>query len=203
MVIAVLGANGRTGREVVAMALARGCAVRGLVRNAEAVELRHPDFAVVEGDARQVADVRRTIRGADAVISTLGSHRGALGPLYSLAAHATIAAAQAEGVTRIVALSSRSLSEYAEQSPQAAKASGPDVHGDLREMERLLRTSDLEVTVMRPSRLVDGNLGEYETRTGALFPPGRETRRRDLAAAMLEAVETGRWSGEDVAIVSD
>lgn len=213
MLIAVLGANGRTGRDVASAALERGWRVRGLVRDASAVEplASRPTcdptgagFEVVQGDARNAADVRSLARGADAVVSTLGSHSGKLGPLYGLAALAMVDAMTTEGVRRVVVLSTRALGDTsaAGDPPDRRPASSPEVHADLRDMERVLGESGLDVTIMRPSRLVNGPLGEYEARERVMFPLGQETRRADLADAICDAVERGLWIGADVAIVS-
>ena len=71
MNILVLGAAGKTGREVVAHALAEGHTVTAFVRNPEKIERN--DVTVAVGDARNAADLRRALRGQDAVISTLGT----------------------------------------------------------------------------------------------------------------------------------
>lgn len=204
MRIAVLGANGRTGREVVRQALARGWAVNALVRDAGAMDVENPSLAVIEGDARAQADIERVIAGCDAVISALGSHSGKLGPLYAAAARSLVAAMPAAGARRLLVLSTRALGDTsaAGDDPEAPLASSEAVHDDLRQMEQVLRASDLEWTIMRPSRLIAGDLGRYETRVGAVFERGRETRRADLAEAMLDAIESGLWIREDVAIVS-
>jgi putative NADH-flavin reductase len=69
----VLGATGRTGRRVVAYALAEGWAVRALARDPAALDdATHPRLTVVAGDAREAATVARLVEGADAVISALG-----------------------------------------------------------------------------------------------------------------------------------
>jgi nucleoside-diphosphate-sugar epimerase len=55
--IAVLGATGGTGREVVQQALAAGQSVRALVRTPEKLNLKHERLSVVRGDAHNADDV--------------------------------------------------------------------------------------------------------------------------------------------------
>jgi uncharacterized protein YbjT (DUF2867 family) len=71
MNILVLGAAGKTGREVLAQSLAAGHTVTAFVRDPE--KLDRTDVAVAVGDARSVDDLGEALRGQDAVISTLGS----------------------------------------------------------------------------------------------------------------------------------
>lgn len=71
--LAVLGATGRTGRRVVAAALADGYPVRALARDPAALaDLASPRLTVVAGDAHDLAVVARLVDGADGVISALG-----------------------------------------------------------------------------------------------------------------------------------
>src|SRR5258706_8706089 len=71
MNILVLGAAGKTGRQVVAQALAAGQTVTAFVRDPE--KLERADVLVAVGDARSVDDLRNALRGQHGVISTLGS----------------------------------------------------------------------------------------------------------------------------------
>ena len=55
--IAVLGATGGTGLEVVRQALAGGLSVRALVRTPEKLGVKHDKLTVVKGNASNAADV--------------------------------------------------------------------------------------------------------------------------------------------------
>lgn len=72
MRVAVLGATGRTGQEIVARALNRGFHVTALVRRPEGLPVQDEKLEVVVGDARDPGVIDRVLRGADAVISSLG-----------------------------------------------------------------------------------------------------------------------------------
>ncbi|MFC6153630.1 NAD(P)-dependent oxidoreductase [Nocardioides yefusunii] len=75
MKIAVLGATGGVGTHLVQMALDEGHDVTVLARTPAKVE-RAADVTIVQGDALDAERVRDTVRGADVVISALGSTRG-------------------------------------------------------------------------------------------------------------------------------
>lgn len=68
----VLGATGRTGRHVVALALARGHEVRALVRDPARLTVQHPHLHVHQGSVPDVDDLDDLVRGADGVVCLLG-----------------------------------------------------------------------------------------------------------------------------------
>lgn len=65
MNILVLGAAGKTGRKVVSQAIAAGHTVTAFVRDPR--KLERNDVAVAVGEARNVDDLRKALRGQDAV----------------------------------------------------------------------------------------------------------------------------------------
>jgi NAD(P)H-binding len=65
----VFGATGGVGREVIAQALDRGDHVTAYVRNPAKLDLAHPNLTVITGELTDREAVRRTVRGADAVVS--------------------------------------------------------------------------------------------------------------------------------------
>jgi uncharacterized protein YbjT (DUF2867 family) len=95
--VLLVGATGRTGRRVLEQLLARGAAVRAIVRSSAGLPAGlagHPGLTVVEGSPLAFTDLelQDQVRGCDAVVSCLGhvlSLRGVLGPPYDLVARAT------------------------------------------------------------------------------------------------------------------
>ena len=67
MKLTVFGATGGVGREVVNQALDRGDHVTAYVRNPAKL-----DLTVITGELTDREEVRRAVRGAEAVISALG-----------------------------------------------------------------------------------------------------------------------------------
>ena len=66
MVILVVGAAGRTGRQIVEQALGHGHEVRAMVRSME-LGLAHDRLEVVTGDALDFDTVNAAVEGVDAV----------------------------------------------------------------------------------------------------------------------------------------
>lgn len=105
MNIAILGAAGRTGTEVVTQALHAGHEVTAFVRSPGDLPVTDGALTVVDGDAREEADVAKALIGVDAVISALGSMKSA-DQLATRSAAALVAAARQAGVERVVSMSS-------------------------------------------------------------------------------------------------
>lgn len=74
MKIALFGATGRVGHAILTLLLEKDIKVTALVRNPEKVQ-PHAGLTVLQGDARNTADIVGTIAGVDAVISALGTDK--------------------------------------------------------------------------------------------------------------------------------
>ena len=72
MNVLVFGASGKTGREVVRQALARGFTVSAFVRDTARLPLAHANLRLVKGEITDPKAVARAIEGHTCVISTLG-----------------------------------------------------------------------------------------------------------------------------------
>ncbi len=72
MRIAVLGATGATGREIVRQALFQGHEVTALVRRPEALDIAHAALSVIVGDATDDQVIAHLVPGHDAIIASLG-----------------------------------------------------------------------------------------------------------------------------------
>ena len=76
MKIALFGGTGRVGKEIVRLALQDGHEVRMLVRQIPKGEtFQHSNCEWIQGDVRKEEDVFKTVEGADAIVSALGTDR--------------------------------------------------------------------------------------------------------------------------------
>lgn len=74
--IALFGATGGTGSQVLAAALDKGYKVRIMVRTPSKVTIEHPNLTLLKGDFTSIQQMKETIQGADYVISTIGGPTG-------------------------------------------------------------------------------------------------------------------------------
>src|SRR5207248_6609840 len=106
MKLFVIGATGRTGREIVQQALARGHHLSAFVRSPESMAIRNERLTVLTGNAVDETQLFEAMQNQDAVISALGP-REPFKPSSILrdSALATTRAMQRAGVKRLVVLS--------------------------------------------------------------------------------------------------
>jgi uncharacterized protein YbjT (DUF2867 family) len=162
--ILVIGASRGIGFETVKCALEEGHRVRAFARSAEQISLDDPNLERFAGDATKAADVRRALTGMDAVIQTLGVKAGPEmvirgTKLFSRATRVLVQAMQAEGVTRLVALTGFGTGDSRNQGGclynLGFNAVLGRVYDDKNVQEHLIRSSDLAWTIARPVILTD------------------------------------------------
>lgn len=195
----MFGASGPVGRAVVGQALAAGHAVTAVTRNPEGYGLSAPQLTVVSGDVLDPRAVDAAVRGAEAVICTVGvlPTRDRV-TTYSAGVGHIIEAMREHGLQRIVCVSSKELDEEGTRDEPLlyrfvfARLLGwvnRTIYDDMRRMEELLRVSDRAWTIVRPAGLFAADqISDYRVPTG--HQPGVSTSTADLAHALLaEAVE--------------
>jgi putative NADH-flavin reductase len=197
MKIAVVGATGRTGWQVVEQALARGDEVIALARHPEALPPHGPDVAVAAADVLDRAALSGALAGADAVVSALGV--GASRQPTTVYSEGTANILHAMGVRQIAKLaviSAVPAGPRAEQPfgqrrvliPVLERVFGA-TYDDMRRMERLLRGSDLDWVCLRPPRLVSKKAaGRYRLDVSRPLPKAGSISYADLAAALLDSL---------------
>jgi putative NADH-flavin reductase len=191
MNILILGASGKTGREVVDQAVAAGHTVTAFVRDPE--KLERNDVAVAVGDARNFDDLRKALSGQDAVISTLGSGLKAQQKLIGSSTKALLEAMPSAGVKRLVMLSTfaASPSYKATGVMRLASIAMKGIVADKTAGEKLLERSDTDWTIVYATRLTDERrTGGYRTVEGTLTEVGT-IGRADVADALLSTVSDG------------
>ena len=208
MRIAIFGAEEGMGRALAERALAAGHAV-----NTHASEpryypinrLEYDQLTVIEGDTFDVRAVEGIVRNADVVCSAIG--HGANGPPGVTPSDGTanvLGAMDQYLVPRIVTATAAGIGESGEYAGLGSRLRGlfdRERFADLTRQERLVRESDREWVIVRPTRLIDGpETGEY--RVGPDIETGLRSSvsRADLAAFMLEAATEDTYRGRAVTI---
>ena len=199
MRLAVLGATGSVGGELVTQALAAGHEVTALVREHPKPGKIDNRVALVLGNATSPEAVRRTVEGSDAVVSALGHAKGVPDDLLAHAGSNMIAAMRANGVERLVVLSSPAVADAADRPSLLYRAALflmrlviRSIVRDHLEQARLIEESGLAWTIVRgPIVFTDGpSTGRYHA-----GPIGRDSglriSRADLAEFMLATATNG------------
>ncbi len=212
MNIVVFGANGPTGRLLVAQALDAGDRVTAFTRRPESFPLAHPELVIAPGDVHDSDAVSAAIDGQDAVLSTLGVPFGRQPvTVYSAGLSNIIAGMGAHSVTRLACVSSSATDPSAgahggwffEHVLQAyvTRVLGKTLYDDMRRMEAIVSASDLDWTIVRPSGLFDrAEVTAYDT--APVYLPGAFTSRADLADFVLRQATESRYSRAIAAITT-
>lgn len=197
MRLAVFGATGGTGRAVIEQALEAGDKVTALVRRPEALGDLAERITVVAGDVLERADVAKAAAGAEAVVSALGigMHRHAT-TVYSQGTANILAAMREEGTRRLLVVSTSSLEVPSPRRVAEWALARFLLHNILRKpyadmalMERQVRESDADWTLVRAARLTKaGVTGRYRTAVDEKLRGCWSISRADVAHFMLARV---------------
>jgi putative NADH-flavin reductase len=204
MNVLILGATGRTGREVTRIALARGHRVTVYVRSPDKLGPERASLHVERGDALDTERLSAALVGQDAVISVLGlPAKLALRPstFMAEAGAATVAAMKRAGVTRLALVSAAVL--FLEQGLLFAFFRWFLRHHarDLTALETVVQATELEWTIARPPRLVDGKQEKpVRVVSGALPEHGFTLSFSALGAFLVDCVEQKRYLREIVGL---
>ena len=198
--ILVLGATGGTGQLIIRQALAKGYDVTALVRSPEkGAGLTGVKLAI--GDARDEAALRQAIRGQDAVVSALGTPPSPFKEvtLLSTATRAVVNAMQAEGVSRLVAITGIGAGDSAGHGGFAfdhliLPLLLRHVYADKNRQEANIRQSGLDWTLVRPAVLNDkpGKGAPRALEDLSQFHGGT-IARADVAAFIVDELESSKW----------
>jgi putative NADH-flavin reductase len=200
MKLIIFGANGPTGLELCHQALAAGHQVTAAVRRPHEFPFQHEALTVIHVDVMDGSPLAPAIADTDAALSALGTaySRHEI-RLYSVATKAIVAGMRAsDHCRRLLVISAGLVVIGAEPLPQVRGffqdriilpflryVVGRTLYEDMLRMEAFLATcEDIDWTIMRPGRLINGAVvSQY--RLDEDFPSGNVTTRPDLAAAML------------------
>jgi putative NADH-flavin reductase len=198
--ILVLGATGGTGRLIVSQALARGYQVTALVRSPEKrSELKGAKLIV--GDVRDETALREALKGQDAVVSALGTPASPFREvtLLSTATRALVNAMKAEHVSRLVCITGMGAGDSAGHGgllfdnvifPLLLKK----VYADKNRQEAIIRDSELDWILVRPSVLNDKpGRGSVRALTDLSDFHGGTISREDVATFVLDQLHADAW----------
>jgi putative NADH-flavin reductase len=210
MKLALFGATGSTGIQLIEQALAAGNQVFAYARNPSKIGTRHERLVIVEGELSDADAIERTVSSADAVISVLGPRPGEdrnSRPL-TRGMQNILSAMQKTGVRRLIITSTPSASDP-NDLPEfkfkilvgLIKTMMRPAHEEIVNVARLVRESDTEWTIVRVS-IPTNNPGTGNIRAGYLGKNkvGTSISREDLAAFLLQQVQDKTWLRQAPAI---
>lgn len=196
MKLLVIGATGRTGKELVNQALSLGHDIVIYTRNPDKLVV-NDDIKVVVGEINDSKKIAQALIEVDAVLVTLGnpsSNKGA--PLFEVAIPSIMKAMDKAGITRLINMSALGVGQTFKNAPIhykiAAKTFLMSAFRDHNVGESQLQNSHLNWTIIYPGILKNGEMTDEplvrEAITGYKMPLNSSTYRSDVAKVMLSVL---------------
>ena len=187
MNIALFGATGGTGSQVLEQALDAGHTIRALARDPARLAARD-GLVIIPGDVLDQAATDSCVQGADAVVCVLGTTPGNE-PVEAAGTERILAAMDKHGVRRLVAVSSMGVGDSVDQVAFAFRIimnlTLKRIMHAKEAQERLIMASDTDWTIVRPGGLTDGpRTGSYKAGTDKAIKAKRVSRA-DVAHFVL------------------
>jgi len=193
MNLAIFGATGNTGLELVKQALEKGHHVTAFVRNPSRMAIEHDRIALVTGDAFDPASVAEAIQGQDAVVCALGSSDLKKTTIRTEGTANIIKAMKEQGIQRFLVVTSMGTGDSWDTLSLVNKFLYATLLKSSREdheaQEAAVKESELDWTIIRPSGLTDEpRTGVYEVGENILAKTSK-IARADVADLIVKELE--------------
>ncbi|TWT02304.1 NAD(P)-dependent oxidoreductase [Planomicrobium sp. CPCC 101079] len=202
MKIALFGATGRVGENILRYALDDGHHLKVLVRSKSHFD--HPNLETIVGDIRNAQDVEKTIDGTEAVFSAIGTDRTTT---LSESIPLIINAMKAKRIRRIITIGTAGILN-SRLSPGSMRFQGGDSNRKLTfaaeehaAVFHLLEKTNLDWTIVCPTYLPDGKAyGNYRIERDYLPEGGKQITVGDTAEFTYKQLENPEFIGSRVGI---
>jgi len=196
MNVALFGASGRTGKELMLQSLIKGYQVKALVRRLDSIDLTDQKLSLVEGDVRDAAAVEKAMEGADVVLVALGARSSKEAGVHSEGTHQIVEAMKKNKINRIIVVSSAGIFGAKDSSFFFGNVIRPlflrKIFNDKLKQLEVLEKSALEWVLVRPSALIDGQkTGKYHITEDK--PAGKNIACADVAEFMLGQLNGSKY----------
>jgi putative NADH-flavin reductase len=198
MKLSIFGGSRGTGLELIGKALAEGHEITVLARRPEVLRERFPEIRVVPGDVFNSESVIATVKGSEAVISTLGFvGRSKETKIYSEGVLNVARAMEKLGPRRLVVLAASQGIDPHPDFPWYAsimmklfvRPMFGFAYRDMAKMTDLLAQSDIDWTLVGVPMLTNGSRrGHYRSSIGRPLHHAFRISRTDVAEYLLSII---------------
>ena len=195
--ILIIGANGGIGKQAVELALQAGHNVTALLRNPAKLAVKHTNLQIVKGDVMAPETFEDYLEGKDAVISALGTNMIRKPTiLYSEGNKNLLKAMKKKGARRAFFISASAI-EISPVLPFYVRFAEKYIlqkilrhmYDDLLIMEKIIKETDIDWTIVRPPRLTDKPVtGEYRFAINSFLKNCLSISRADVAHFMINNI---------------
>lgn len=200
MKIAVIAANGRSGKAFVTKALDEGHEVYAGVHGENTLPAHH-NLTIVPCDAARYDDILRLVQGKDAVVSLIGHVKGSSNTIHSQAIVHAVQAMKQSGIRRVVSLTGVGVHFPGDKVSlidrivvgtikiiDNARVKDGIVHAEI------LKKSELDWTLIRVSKLQNIPAQKYTLKANGPAMP--IVSRDTVATAILDVLRDGSFFGQ-------
>lgn len=198
--ILVIGANGGIGRQSITLALEAGHGVTALLRDPSKLGITHPNLQIVQGDIMKPETYEKYLKYKDTVISAIGVKGGMFTNkptlLYSQGNETLLRAMKNAGTRRAFFISASAIEispvlpfyiRWAEK--YIVQKILRNMYADLRRMEKIIRESNADWTIVRPPQLSDKpSTGNYRVAINAYLKDCLKISRADVAHYIIHNI---------------
>jgi len=205
MKILLLGATGRTGKQIIVEAIKRGHSISAIARDPS--KLKDYQIDIIQGTPYDLETVEKAISGCEAVINTLNISRKTDNPWAKLAAPEDLISKSATnafsamgkaGIKRFIALSTMGAGSSWRTSPFILKlivsiSNLKYAFSDHGKQEVILQNSDMDYTICRAPMLSNeiNTKGAIAVKEGEK-PPRPVLSRNSAAGFFIDIIENNR-----------
>ena len=206
MKVAIFGATGKTGLEVVKQALEKGHQVTAFVRDPARMPVEHDQLVLVTGDVFDPESVAQAVQGQDAVICALGSSDLKKTTIRAEGTANIVKAMKAQNVQRLLVVTAMGTGESWDTLSPVNKFFYATLLKSSREdheaQEAAVKESGLAWTLIRPSGLTDEpRTGVYDVGENILAKTSR-IARADVADLIIKELEQNAWIRKAVIVTN-
>src|SRR5919106_3818668 len=188
MRLLILGATGRTGLELVNQGLKRGFEVTALVRSPQKIQSQNEGVRVVTGIPRDESILAQVLAGHDAVLSTIGHLDLKRSYVVTDGARALVMAMKDNNVRRLVIISSTLVAPGGGFLTRIPRYITRHALNDSAEMEKVIKRTSLDWTIVRLVRLTNGPETQYQILENEPPSLSASISRKTVAACMLNLI---------------
>ena len=199
----LLGANGRTGREIIRLSLNANSPITAVVRNKESLnDINHPLLEVIEADATNSEQLRPIIANHETIISTLGpkTPRGKDCEIYSKSASTITNASKDQSPKRLLVISTALLfpKDNLLKKILGFIARHNVAHAKL--MEDRIKSSALDWTIARVGFLTNQPSDEFHLLTDSMPKESSSISRAALAQFLFNEATAQKYNKQIVGL---
>ena len=194
--IAVFGASGRTGIELINQAIKNEFSVRAFCRDKSSITLSHEKINIIQGDVLKLNDVKPSVEKVDCVIVALATNPPYKDVFCYEGTKNIIKSMYDCNVKRLICITGAMIGDYPEilsgfmkKLKQRFNKKYPLIALDRLKQEMVVKASGLEWTLIKPPRLTNGSLSKFSRQESMNITGLSSISRKTIASLIIDIID--------------